>query len=105
MTIAISVEKEAKMRKLKKHERINMNKNTGNVRPFRSFLLSSQEIERLEDFKNRNGGRLISNDESEIILKDFLEARGMGALLYPELERDDWSGYVRVFDNGLLWMV
>lgn len=93
------------MRKLKKHEKININKNTEKVKPFRSFYLTQEEIYRLEDFKNRNGGRLVSNDESEMILKDFLEARGMGSLLYPELERNDWSGYIRVFDNGLFWMV
>lgn len=93
------------MRLLKKHDKINLSKNSERIRPFRSFYLNQDEFDRIEDFKNRNGGKLITNQESEQILRDILEARGMESLLYPELERDDWSGYVTVWEDGMLWML
>lgn len=105
MIIVILAGRKGKMRKLKKHEKISLNKKTERIKPYRSFYLTSDEMVRLNDFKNRHGGKIVTNDESEQILKDFLDSRGMGALLYPDLERDDWSGYVKVWDGGLMWLL
>ena len=93
------------MRILKKPDKINVNKNTGKVEPYRTFYLTDDEIARIKDLPKDNAGNIKSNKLSEELLKDILDVRGMGSLLYPEREIDDWTGYVRVLDSGMIWLL
>jgi hypothetical protein len=93
------------MRLLKKHDKINFNKHTEKIEPYRSFYLTEEECEKIRALPADESGLIFSSKETEELLKDILDARGMGSLLYPPLERDDWSGYVKLLPDGLFWML
>jgi len=93
------------MRLLKKWTRLNYDEKRQRIEPFRTFYLTGDELRRVKELPIGDDGNIISSHDSEALLKEILEARGMGSLLYPDLERDDWSGYVKVFDSGLFWML
>lgn len=92
------------MRLLKKWDKITRNPRTDNIEPYRQFNLTTEEIEQFMALRRTEAGEIISSKESEELLKQFLDARGMGSLLYPELERDDWSGYVACDSTGKFYM-
>lgn len=93
------------MRLLKKPYRIQINKNTQSVEPFRSFWLTNEEIKKIDELPKDSDGSIKTNRESENLLKEILQTRDMENLLYPEQEKDDWSGYVQLLDDGLFWML
>lgn len=92
------------MRLVKKASKIVKNERTEKIEPFRSFYLTPEEVERYVALPENDGVKVTSR-ESEAFLKDVLDARQMGSLLYPEREQDDWSGYVTVLDGGLCWLL
>jgi hypothetical protein len=93
------------MRLLKKWDRINTNPLTDKVEPFRSFKLTVDEIEKLRELPVDSNGIIISSNISENFLKEILISRQMESLLYPELEKDDWSGYCKLWPDGTFWML
>lgn len=93
------------MRLLKKWDKIQYDSSRERINPFRTFYLTSDEIEKINDLPKDSKGEIITSQDSEDLLKEILTSRGMQSLLYPALERDDWSGYVKLHDSGLFWML
>ena len=93
------------MRKLKKWEKITFNERTGNLEPFRSFALNQDEMEKVSKLLVNDFGMIESDDTTEEVLMEILQTRSMESLMYPELERLDWSGYCVLRNDGTLLML
>lgn len=93
------------MRILKKWEKITFNDVTGDVEPFRQFRLTEDEYAKVAALKENDVGMISSTDTSEALLLELLAARQMESLLYPELERLDWSGYCVLRADGTFLML
>lgn len=80
------------MRQVKRWGKVNLNKNTGRLEPFRVIVLDSEELKEVVPLADPSG-KIMTTEESEQILHRILKKRGMESLLYPKRELDDWSGY------------
>jgi hypothetical protein len=86
------------MRLKKDPTAINFNTDRQRVDPFRTIALDDDELERVRALQNE------TSPESDKLLREILERRGMESLYDSSLKKDRWSGYV-MLSGKELWLL
>lgn len=104
ITVTLACRERRKMRLRKEPNRISISERTEKVEYFRTLKVTNSEAEKLGALPKDERGFIESSEESEALLLEMLTSREMGHLLYPEVEKDKWSGYVR-WEGETLFLV
>lgn len=78
---------------------ITIDEKTDRIAPFRTLLLDAEELSVIESLELD-----YPSVESEQILKNILDKRGMGHLMDSDKDLEKWSGYVILHGNEL-WLI